>query len=64
MKSTHAPKSISDFLYPKSSALDEFSKIGLGHGPILQKKTEKTLMKFSWLSFPGIDLSHAPETRQ
>ena len=25
------------FLYPKSSTLDEFSKIGLGHGPILQK---------------------------
>jgi len=37
--------------------LDEFPETGLGHDPILNK-TEYVLMKFSWMSFPGIGQSH------
>ena len=32
-----------------------FPEINPGHDPILNK-TEKILMKFSWMAFPGIDL--------
>ena len=54
--------------YPKSSALDAFSKIlkstngrvfqkSVWLGPILNK-TEQVLMKFAWMSFSWIGLSH------